>query len=610
MEDDKNQSFAVGDWLVQPDIDRISTTTEDIYLRPQVMELLVYLAQLEGKVATLESIHDDLWVGKIVSSGTIYNCIAELRKALAQDGRNIAYVETIPKRGYRLASPVVSRPLEKNGNSGVASVAIPPLSNHSHDAGVEYLCEGIAEEILHRLSKINGLKVFSALSLKEEGLDSRVIGLRFAADHVLVGSLQKMGQKIRLSFRLDDVASGETVWSDRYDQEMSDVFELQDIVARQVVRAMSPALAIAEVENPVLEHSGTQSVEAFNAFLLGKHSVSKTTSKSYDDAIAFFQQAVTIDPTFARAHYRLFLANYMKRREFGTDDSYLENARVAAANAKKFDYKPAVPWIHIQRRLYRDTRPGIRELAVEALGKIRQQDLEWGSFSYEQLTWVLPAAGYFKATLAFAKRMLESPLHNYQDSDADEELPSYYAAAGQLEDAIRQLSGLIQKDPARPFFRMERSILYSRTGQFEYAQQDIDILSKGRHFLGAQAFYYYWQNQPGRVLEIRDQLLSIPDVHPRHLVYTNSLVGDFDAALECYVEAVNSKSQAFVDFGPLRVFTRAKLPPVVNEQLEQHEAFVQLSKKEGVDEAWRIELAERVNELTPITGIVIDPDDP
>ena len=73
------ESFAVGDWLVEPSLNRISTVSASVALRPQLMELLVYLANMEGKVATLESIHDDLWSGKIVSSGTIYNCIAELR---------------------------------------------------------------------------------------------------------------------------------------------------------------------------------------------------------------------------------------------------------------------------------------------------------------------------------------------------------------------------------------------------------------------------------------------------------------------------------------------------------------------------------------------------
>ena len=80
MPDLSNKSFAVGDWLVQPGSNQISTASETLYLRPQLMEVLVYLAEQQGQVATLESIHDDLWSGKVVSNGTIYNCVAELRQ--------------------------------------------------------------------------------------------------------------------------------------------------------------------------------------------------------------------------------------------------------------------------------------------------------------------------------------------------------------------------------------------------------------------------------------------------------------------------------------------------------------------------------------------------
>jgi len=106
-------SFALGDWLVEPATNRISTATDDVYLRPQLMEVLVYLANLRGQVATLESIHDDVWSGKVVSSGTIYNCIAELRQALARDGDGdtLEYIETLPKKGYRLAPAIVAMPV-------------------------------------------------------------------------------------------------------------------------------------------------------------------------------------------------------------------------------------------------------------------------------------------------------------------------------------------------------------------------------------------------------------------------------------------------------------------------------------------------------------------
>jgi TolB-like protein len=599
----------VGDWLVQPDTNRISTVNENIYLRPQVMEVLVYLAGLQGQVATLESIHDDLWSGKVVSSGTIYNCIAELRLALAKDGKNLSYIETIPKKGYRLAPPVVAMPAMPPGSSGEASVAILPLFNHSKDADNEYLCEGIAEEILHRLSKVSGLKVFSALTLKEEGLDPRVVGLRFAAQMVLTGSLQRSGQRLRLTFRLDRVSNGETIWSDRYDQQSADIFSLQDAVAKQLVSAMSPALDISDAGSPVLENSGTQSLEAFNAFLLGRHAESKTTIQSYDDAIRYFEQAVVIDPAFARAHYRLYLASYMKRRNFGADDTALEKARLAAANAKQHGYRPAVPWIHIQRRLDKHTRPTTRELALEALDKIKNPDPEWGSFCYEQLTWVLSASGYFKACLDFAKRMFDSPEHNFEDSDADEELPYYHAALGQFDKAIRLWSSEIQKDPARPLFRYNRSLLYARTGQFEYAQRDIDALDDGYCLVLARAFYYFWHGEPGRIMELHQRLLKDPLTHPNDLLWTFSMTGDLDSAIEYYTKSVNSLSASFIDFGPIRAVSRAKLPMSLVNRLEQHPGFKLLLEQEGIDEAWRTELMECVNELTSITGIHINPDD-
>jgi len=609
VQKNKNTSFAVGDWLVEPEIDQISTTTQSLYLRPQLMEVLVYLADLDGRVATLESIHDDLWPGKVVSSGTIYNCIAELRQALAKDAKDLNYIETIPKKGYRLAAPVVAMPAAAVATRSEASMAVLPLVNRSDDAAIDYLCEGLAAEILHRLSKVSGLRVFSAFSLKDEGLDSRVIGLRFGAKTVLTGSLQSSGDKLRLTFRLDQVENGETMWSERFDREMAGVFDLQDSVARQLVSALLPALDIGEPDQAVLEDSGTRSLEAFNAFLLGNYALSKTTDQSYDDAIHYFEQAVVIDPEFARAHYRLYLSNYMKRREFGADESFLDRARIAAENARIHGYQPAVPWIHIQRRLYRHKQPRAKDLALEALDKIRHPDPQWGSFPYEQLSWVLPAAGFFKATLDFAQHMLDSPLHNFQDSDAEEEIPGYYAAAGQIDGAIRLLSSEIQKDPARPFFRMDRSLYYSRLGQFEHAQGDIDKLGDSRYALQAQIFFHFWQEQPERVLEFHDRLRAIAHIHPSNLLYSYSLVGDFDAAIEQYGEAVNSLSRAFIDFGPLRATCRAKLPQTVVQQLEQHPGFQKMLGNEGVDEAWRIELMERVNELTDITGIHINLDD-
>ena len=99
-------SFKVGDWLVEPELDRVSQGPVTRNLRPKVMELLMYLANRPGQVASSEEILDDLWAGKIVTDSSVYRCIGELREALAGDEGRQEYIDTIPKKGYRLIAPV------------------------------------------------------------------------------------------------------------------------------------------------------------------------------------------------------------------------------------------------------------------------------------------------------------------------------------------------------------------------------------------------------------------------------------------------------------------------------------------------------------------------
>jgi TolB-like protein len=590
-------------------MNRISTATETIHLRAQLMDVLVYLADLEGQVATLESIHDDLWSGKVVSSGTIYNCIAELRQAFASAGGKIEYIETLPKKGYRLAPPIVTRQAKVDADQDRYSIAILPLTNRGSDPDIEYLCEGISDEILFGLSKVEGLSVHSASALKTEALDARVVGLRYGAQLVLSGSLQVAKDRIRAMFRLENVADGEIVWSDRFDQTMDDLFELQDQVARQVVDAISPALPVKPPDNVLLEGSGTRSLDALNAFLLGKHALSKSTRQSHDEAIGFFERAVDLDPTFPRAHYLLYLANYMKCRHFGAGDEAMERARRAAKKAEATGFRPAVPWIHIHRRLHPADRLSSRDLALEAIEKLRDHDPEWGSFAYEQLTWVLTDAGLFEATVEFAKRMLASPYHNFEDSDADEEVPHYVAACGRYEDAISLWSGLIQKEPARPLFHCERSILYARNGQFEYAAKDIEVLTTPRHEIMSRAFLAYYQGNTEETLEHHQALLKLPYVHPTYPLWTYCMVGDIDQGLEAYDKSVNERHRHFIDFGNVRAMSRGKLPAELVSKIEEHPHFMELMKQQGIDNAWQTELIQRLNEISDVTGIVVRVDE-
>jgi len=605
MAQDARTAFAIGDWLVEPELNRISTAAESVYLRRQLMEVLVYLAAQQGRVVTLETLHDELWRGKVVSSGTIYNCIADLRQALARDGRGIEYIETIPKTGYRLKPPAVTRPALRNET---ASVALLPLANRSGDPQVDYLCEGVVDEVLQHLKQVPGLRVFSAFTLKDEHLDPRVAGLRFGATSVLTGSLQKAGERLRLSFRLDDVDTGESLWASGYDHVLTDVLEVQEQVARKVAEALRPALGTQPAPVPLPGPGSAASFEALNAFLLGRHALSKGTEQAFDDAIRYFKSAVALDPGFGRAHYRLYLACHHRRRNHGDDPALLDQSRAAAAQARECGFRPPVPWIHIERRLYPERRPGTRELAAEAIRKIVEGDPEWGSFAYEQLSWVLPAAGLFRAARDFALHMFDSPQHDYADSDADEELPNYYAALGEYDEAIRLWSSEVQKDPERSFFRYERSVLYSRTGQFDYALRDIEALDDLKFRPTAEAFHHFYRGELDAVRRCHETLCLQGRLHPSYLVYTHAMLGNLDAAVECYARAVSSSARSFIDFGPLRAMAKGRLPPELNHRLEQHPRFQALLREHGVTDEWRAGLVDQLNAISDLTGIEVRPE--
>ena len=102
-----------------------------------------------------------------------------------------------------------------------------PLVNRSNDPNNEYLCDGISEELVRGLSQVDGLRVTSGSAFKNQNLDVRIVGNRLNVDAVLSGSIQKSGSHIRVSFRLDQARDGFTLWSERYDRDLDDIFAVQ-----------------------------------------------------------------------------------------------------------------------------------------------------------------------------------------------------------------------------------------------------------------------------------------------------------------------------------------------------------------------------------------------
>ena len=341
--------FTIGDWLVEPELDRISRESKSINLRSQVMEVLVYLARNRGRVVSLDELLEDLWAGKVVTDGAVYNSIAELRNALCAGGDSDAYIETIPKKGYRLTAPVTGldaehglldkEPRSKRYLAAVfalivvaiivvwpavsdlnwssflqrapeISIAVLPFEDLSASGDQVYFTDGISEEVLNALAHIPELRVISrssSFSFRGRDVHMPTLAEQLGVNYVLEGSVRKSGDNLRITAQLIDALADEHVWSKTFDtKQFENIFAVQEEISLAVVGELEQRLGLQTRAKPRVISTASQ--DAHNALLLGRHLLVEDTVPALREAVGHFENAITLDPDYALAHAELAMA--------------------------------------------------------------------------------------------------------------------------------------------------------------------------------------------------------------------------------------------------------------------------------------------------------------
>ncbi len=236
--------------------------------------------------------------------------------------------------GRRLpAAPETSR------KAGPAkSIAVLPFVNLSESPDNEYLSDGISEELINALAKVEGLHVVSRTSVfayKGRREDVRSIGRDLNVASVLEGSVQVSGQKLRITTQLVDVADGYHLWSERFDREMEDVFAIEDEIAANVVRALR--VILKEDERRALSRVPTADVRAYEYYLRGRQFFHQTRRKSLEFAREMFERAIEIDPDYALAYAGVANASALIHMYYPSSMEDLERADVASRRALELD---------------------------------------------------------------------------------------------------------------------------------------------------------------------------------------------------------------------------------------------------------------------------------
>src|SRR5881296_2090097 len=183
------------------------------------------------------------------------------------------------------------------------SIAVLPFVNASADPDNEYLSDGISDELINALTKVDGLRIASrtsAFALKGKPQDIRAIGALLGVSAVLAGTVRKSGARLRITAQLAAADDGRTLWSERYDRTLDDVFAIQDEIARTIVSTLRTTF-LADIADPAPQRY-THNLEAYSLYLKGRFCWNKRNQQGVLEAISFFKQAIDHDPDYALAY--------------------------------------------------------------------------------------------------------------------------------------------------------------------------------------------------------------------------------------------------------------------------------------------------------------------
>jgi serine/threonine protein kinase/Tfp pilus assembly protein PilF len=220
-----------------------------------------------------------------------------------------------------------------------AAIAVLPFVNLSTDPENEYFADGITEDVIAHLSKMRALKVISRTSVmpfKKSTESLKQIGAKLGATTLLEGSVRRSGDRVRIVAQLIDADTDRYLWSDTYDRQLTDIFQIQTDVALQIAAALETELTIDE--HARLRKEPTSNVEAYKLFLQGRHWYVRYTTPGMHEAISYFERAIALDPDYALAYANMAIA-YTEIAEIGAvpPSEAFPRARAAAAKALELD---------------------------------------------------------------------------------------------------------------------------------------------------------------------------------------------------------------------------------------------------------------------------------
>ncbi len=291
--------FMTGHWRVEPELNHVIAGDKAVHLEPKVMRVLVCLADRAGDVVSKEDLFRAVWPDTFVTDDVLTRAISELRKALGDMSRPPRFIQTIPKRGYRLLAPVERQSIPQP----IHSLAVLSFVNLNSDPDLEYLGDGIASCLINLLSQLPQLTIparTTVLRFKGREGAPRDVGRELKVSAILTGTVLLRGETVVVRAELVDTESGRQLWGEQYNRAWADLLTLEEEIGCRIAEALR--LRLTGEQETRLRRRPTRDGEAYRLYLKGRYLWNQRTAASLKSAIRIFEEAIARDPEFAQAY--------------------------------------------------------------------------------------------------------------------------------------------------------------------------------------------------------------------------------------------------------------------------------------------------------------------
>jgi len=549
---------------------------EPVDLTPKALETLIVLVQRAGRLVSRADLIEAVWPDTIVEDNNLSVNVSLLRKVLGEDEDGKKYIETVSRRGYRFTAVVRNalinsgefidprhrRSLALVGTTHEAGaeaiqaartllIAVLPFKHIAAQASEDYLGIGLCDTLITRLSNVRRFAVrptSSVVRYADEWAESLAAGRELKVDFVVEGRIRRSSDTLRVTVQLLSVPEEVIYWANQFDEKLTDVLQLEDSMAEQIAEALLPKLTADERER--LAKRGTNNSEAFEAYLRGRFHFNSLTEDGFAKALAAYERAVELDPSYALAHtgiadYYYFLAVHgvmpsnqclaaseaAARRAVEIDPDLAE-AHAALGFALSGRFK----WAESERHVLR---------ALEISPNSALAHLRYGNYLVQQ--------GFVEEAVQHARRSLEldplSPIYQFS-------LGWGLYFARRFDDALEQFQSMTTAHPLNPMAYFGLAWVARHLGRHDEALSAMkraeDFSNGSLMMTTGRGTTYAAAGMRREAEQVLENIAAVPTqryVIPYHVALIHHFLGDKEKTLLALEEAFEQRDLWLVWIG-------------------------------------------------------------